>query len=68
MEGFIPRVNNVYTGKTQDNTGGAVLYYSPVSQKALGRGEPDWDYSVLEEVQIPGMSNDDFIEKTKQLN
>ena len=52
----------VYNKKDPDNTYGAILYFSPKAQKALGRNKPNWASSKkLTEVKVDGLEEtDDF--------
>lgn len=52
----------VYKKKDPDNTYGAILYFSPKAQKALGRNKPNWASSKkLTEVKVDGLEGtDDF--------
>lgn len=52
----------VYNKKDFDNTCGAILYFSPKAQKALGRNQPNWANSKkLTEVKVDGLeATDDF--------
>ena len=67
VERMIHCVIPVYRGETVDTTDGCTLYYSPKTQAALAKKYPskykpipNWDFSNLEEVQVPGTENDDF--------
>lgn len=52
----------VYNKKDPDNTYGAILYFSPKAQKALGRNQPNWASSKkLTEVKVDELeATDDF--------
>lgn len=52
----------VYNKTDPDNTSGAILYFSPKAQKALGREKPVWaSSSKLMEVKVDGLeAKDDF--------
>jgi hypothetical protein len=52
----------VYNKTDLDNTYGAILYFSPKAQKALGRNQPNWASSKkLSEVKVDGLeATDDF--------
>ena len=67
IEQLIDIVIPVYRREKGDITQGAVLYYSPRAQKALHekypqkyKSVPTWDFSILEEIEIEGLGNDDF--------
>lgn len=68
IEKLIDIAASVYYGIAKDNTGGAVLYYSPKAQEALHKkfpniyrsAVPSWVNSKVEEVKVPGTENDDF--------
>jgi hypothetical protein len=61
IDRMIEVLRPVYDGDDTDITSGAVLYYSPKTQKALGRKKPNWNYALLDEVKIEGLeATDDF--------
>ena len=68
IEKLISVLSSVYLNKKTDITGGAVLYYSPKAQAALHKinsktwkEKPNWNFSMLTEVKITGLStSDDF--------
>lgn len=68
IEKLISVLTPVYLNKVTDITGGAVLYYSPNAQAALHKinpktwkEKPNWNFSILTEVKIPGLiASDDF--------
>lgn len=68
IERLIAILAPVYLDKKTDITSGAVLYYSPKAQAALNKlnpkiwkQEPNWNFSLLGEVTIPGLLiSDDF--------
>lgn len=68
IEKLISVLTPIYLNKGTDITGGAVLYYSPKAQAALHKinpntwkEKPNWNFSMLSEVKIPGLiASDDF--------
>lgn len=67
LDEIVKVLRPVYEGKDEDNTGGAVLYYSPKAQKSLHKKYPSmykelppWNFKVLEEVKVNGTEADDF--------
>lgn len=68
IEKLISVLTPIYLNKGTDITGGAVLYYSPKAQAALHKinpntwkEKPNWNFSILTEVKIPGLiASDDF--------
>jgi hypothetical protein len=68
LEKLISIVLDVYNGKSEDNTNGAVLYYSPKAQAALHKKfpksypslVPPWVNDKVEEVKVSGAGKDDF--------
>ena len=50
----------IYRGDVEDITQGGELYYSPKSMNPPG-SSPSWNFSVLEQIEIPGVSQDDFM-------
>ena len=68
IENTIIIVTAVYNGEREDNTDGAVLYYSPKAQAALHKKfpksypslVPSWVNNKVEEVKVSGAEKDDF--------
>lgn len=68
IEKLISVLTPIYLNQGTDITGGAVLYYSPKAQAALHKinprtwkEKPNWNFSMLTEVKIPGLiASDDF--------
>ncbi|WP_010681102.1 RHS repeat-associated core domain-containing protein, partial [Acetivibrio cellulolyticus] len=68
LEKLISIVLDVYNGKSEDNTNGAVLYYSPKAQAALHKKfpksypslVPPWVNDKVQEVKVSGAEKDDF--------
>jgi RHS repeat-associated protein len=68
IENTIKIVTAVYNDEREDNTDGAVLYYSPNAQAALHKKfpklytslVPKWVNNKVEEVQVSGAGNDDL--------
>lgn len=65
FERIINNVLPVIRKEEKDITGGCVIFYSPlryrIEQKRAGnknRKVPDWDFSLLEKVRIPGVRGD----------
>lgn len=68
VEEMINHVMPIYRGETVDISNGATMYYSPNAQKDLHDKyplkypeKPNWNFSLLEEVKISGLENDDFL-------
>lgn len=53
-------VKSIYDGTAADNTQDSVLYYSPKAQEKLYKKRPSWNFTLLEEVKVPGAEQDDF--------
>lgn len=69
MENIINTAMNVYHKKEPDNTGGAVLFYSPKAQaeqhernsaEYLAPRPSDWNWDELYEVDVPGVTGENF--------
>ncbi|MBP1616058.1 MAG: hypothetical protein H6Q13_3506 [Bacteroidetes bacterium] len=67
IEQLIKIVLPVYNRERMDVTGGAVLYYSPKAQEQLANENPrlysrtpEWNFDVLELVNVSGAENDDL--------
>ena len=58
-ESLINTVMPVYNRTVDDNTDGAVLFYSPDSMKPKG-SEPRWNFSLLTEITIQGIKSNKF--------
>ena len=68
IDKMIPILCEVYSGKSNNISNGATLYYSPKAQKALHKSNPTmykktppWDFTQLEEINIDNIkTSDDF--------
>jgi spore germination cell wall hydrolase CwlJ-like protein len=62
IDRMIEVLKPVYNKTDPDNTSGAILYFSPKAQKALGRDKPFWAASSkLIEAKVDGLeATDDF--------
>lgn len=68
IEKMISLVIPIYEGETTDISNGATMYYSPGAQKELHekypekyKEKPNWNFNLLEEINISGIENDDFL-------
>ncbi len=64
---LLDTVKPIFEGSVPDNTGRAVMYYSPKAQATLHEKHPStyaasprWNFSLLEQAQVAGTQSDDF--------